>query len=207
MKRIVIAGLIGAVVLFVWNFVSWMFIPWHMLEKLPAEPAIVEALREADVPSGIYTVPGIDHAAVAEQSAEEKAATEEAFRTAHKQGPLAFIAYHTEGAMPLSPLTMGVGFVLYFLQATVVAVILAMAGPALPGIVGRVLLVIMLGLFTAIGTDLVNWNWLRYPLGFSLEMAGDRLVSSLLLGVTLAILINPGSGGMDDMEFEVPAGV
>ena len=67
---------------------------------------------------------------------------------------------------------------------------------------------VLLGVYTVIGTHLMNWNWMNYPFRFSIEMAGDTLVASVLLGVTLGILVRPGSGsgGGDDIEYEVPAG-
>ena len=55
MKRIAIAGLAGAVVLFVWSSISWMLIPWHVMEKLPGEEGIrqMRAVKYALDPHGI----------------------------------------------------------------------------------------------------------------------------------------------------------
>ncbi len=102
-------------------------------------------------------------------------------------------------------MTFIIGFILDFLVATAAAVLLMLASPALPGLPGRVFFVVLLGVYTAIGTHLMNWNWMNYPLKFSLEMAGDTLVASVLLGVTLGVLVRPGMGG-DDIEYETQAG-
>ena len=55
---------------------------------------------------------------------------------------------------------------------------------------------------TIIGTNLMNWNYMHYPFRFTMEMAADGLVASLLLGIVLAILIKPYSevGEIDDMS-------
>ena len=48
----------------------------------------------------------------------------------------------------------------------------------------------------------MNWNYMHYPFRFTMEMAADGLVASLLLGVVLAIIIKPYSefGEADDMS-------
>ena len=60
MKRILIAGVAGAIVLFVWSSISWMIIPWHRMEKLPAEASIAQSFRDANVERGMYWLPGKD---------------------------------------------------------------------------------------------------------------------------------------------------
>ena len=99
-----------------------------------------------------------------------------------------------------------IGFVLDFFVATTAAVLLMLAAPALPGLPGRVIFVVLLGLYTVFGANLMNWNWMNYPLKFILEIASDTLVASALLGVTLAVLVRPGSESDDDIDYEVPAG-
>ena len=206
MKRIVIAGVAGGIVLFIWGFVSWMFIPWHQLEKMPGEAQVAQAMRDAEIPSGAYHLPGmVDDPALTD---EENDANTEAFNAAHEQGPIATIMYKSGGSSPLGIMSMIVGVVLDIITAGVAAAILTMAAPALGGFVGRVLFVLMLGVYVAVGNNLMDWNWMHYPLKFSLQMAGDTLVASLLLGVTLAIIVNPEAGGADEdgADFEVPAG-
>ena len=52
--KIVIGAGVGAVVLFVWSFASWMIIPWHRMEKLPNEQQVAAALQENTADSGVY---------------------------------------------------------------------------------------------------------------------------------------------------------
>ncbi len=206
MKRIVIAGVAGGLVLFIWSLVSWVYIPWHQLEKMPGEAQVAQAMRDAEIPSGAYHLPGmVDDPALTD---DEKTANEEVFTAAHKEGPVATIMYKSGGSSPMGIMTMIMAFILDIVAAGVAAAILTMAAPALGGFVGRVLFVLMLGAYVAVGNNLMDWNWMHYPLKFSLQMAGDTLVASLLLGVTLAIIVNPEAGGADEdgADFEVPAG-
>lgn len=206
MKRIVIAAVIGGVVLFAWGFVSWVVLPWHRMEKLPEQARIAQVMRDAKVPSGAYHLPWMDEDpnATAEQKAQEK----EAFDAAHEEGPIALIMYKAEGSSPMGIMSLVVGLVLDIVVAGIAAVLVAMAGPALGGFLGRVIFVLVLGLYVAVGTNLMNWNFMEYPFKFSVQMAADTMVASLLLGIVLAILIRPdGMGIGDDMtDFEVQAG-
>ena len=101
MKRIVIAGVVGGVVLFMWGFVSWMFIPWHQLQQLPGESRIAEAMRDAEVPSGAYFMPNVNKEAMKTMTPEDKKAAQAASEEAHRQGPVALIMYQREGSSPM----------------------------------------------------------------------------------------------------------
>ncbi len=206
-KRLAIAGAAGAVVLFIWSSISWTLIPWHLMDKFPGEMGIRQTLKLTQAERGVYWIPGedlsIDKSAL---TGAEVDAMKEAKKQAEKKGPIALVVYDPKGGSPQGFLTIVTGLFLNFMVATTAAVLLMLAAPALPGLHGRVIFVVLLGVYTAIGTHLMNWNWLNYPLKFSLEMAGDTLLASLLLGVTLGVLVRPGSEAGDDIDYETPAG-
>ena len=79
--------------------------------------------------------------------------------------------------------------------AVVAALLLSMAAPSIGGFMGRVMFVALIGLFVGLLADLANWNWMNYPLRFSLEMAADRVVSAALMGLVLGAIIKKPSGG------------
>ncbi len=192
MVRIALAGLIGAVVLMVWSFVSWMTIPWHQPGMLPQQERVADALRDSGAESGIYWMPNLDKDPNATE--DQQAAAEEAWKEAYRQGPIAFLVYRADGIEAMSTTPWVIGFGLNFLIAAVAAFLLTMAAPALPTFANRVLFVLLLGLFAAIGSHLMYWNWMNFPLRYSLEMVADSLVASLLLGVVLALMIGRTSG-------------
>jgi len=37
----------------------------------------------------------------------------------------------------------------------------------------------------------MDWNWMNYPIKFTLGVAGETLVGAVLLGLTLAFLVSP----------------
>ncbi len=192
MVRIALAGLIGAVVLMVWSYVSWMTIPWHQPGELPQQERVTEALRDSGAESGLYVIPYPYPDPNATE--DEQAAAVEALNEAYAQGPIAYIVYRAGGTEPMPTMAFVIGFVLDFIVATVAAIMLTMAASALPTFANRLLFVMLLGLFAAIGSHLMQWNWMNFPLRYSLEMVADSLVASLLLGVVLALMIGRASG-------------
>ncbi len=204
MVRIALAGLIGAVVLMVWSSVSWMTIPWHQPGMLPQQEQVADTLRASGTEDGIYWMPNMEHDPNA--SEEQQAAAMEAWQEAYRQGPIGIIVYRAEGSEPMPAMLFVIGFVLDFLMATVAAIMLTMAASALPTFANRLLFVMLLGLFAAIGSHLMNWNWMNFPLRYSLEMVADSLVASLLLGVVLALMIGRTSGAAGGAaDFGAPA--
>jgi hypothetical protein len=202
MKRIGIAAVVGGIVLYIWAFISWMFIPWHMMGALPDQDAVRTALRETAAESGIYHVPMIDHGTLADLSDEEKKAAEDAFKDKYREGPVALLLYKADGSNPMSVMTMIIGIVLEVLVAAVAAVLLTMAIPALPGFASRLGFVVLLGVFVIAAANLMNWNYMHYPFRFTMELAADGIVASLLLGIVLAIIITPHTdlGEVEDVS-------
>lgn len=199
MKRIAVASVIGGIVLFAWGMVSWMVIPWHQLQKLGGEQDVRDALRGTGAARGVYVVPGLDHGVELTPEAEA------AWESAHEQGPLAMIVFDPQGGAPMPVSMMISGLVIDIIVALAAAVLLSLAAPALPKLVSRVLFVVLLGVFSTVGTDLPNWNWMHYPLRFTVEMALDRIAASVLLGIVLAVIVKP-TVFVDPMHYEVPAG-
>ena len=135
---------------------------------------------------------------------EEKEAAQAASEEAHRQGPVVLIMYQAEGSSPMPMMMFIEGIALDVIVAGIAAFLLSMAAPAIPSFVGRVLFIVLLGFYVAVGSNLMEWNFMNYPFGFSVQMAGDSIVASLLLGVTLALIVKPESTVVDESDYEVP---
>jgi len=190
MKRIGIAAIVGGVVLFIWACVSRGYVPWHKPGTLPDQGAVTAVLGDTATDSGIYMFPG-----------EVEPAAEESEEAADGSEPAGLLVYKAQGSAPFV-LQLIVGLVLDLLVAAVAAILLSMAAPALPGFAGRMGFVMLLGVFMIVGANLMNWNWMHYPFRFTMEVAADGLVASLLLGIALAIIIKPYSdfGEVDEIS-------
>jgi hypothetical protein len=181
--RILVGALVGAVLLMVWNFASWMLVGLHdeSVRQLPAEGAVVTALKAAGPETGAYFFPYVDPDAPAEDA--------EAAMEKHKAGPVVFIAYDADGSEPMSPKVFGIGFALY-LGATLFASIL-LFGARIKHAIGRVLFVASFGVIISLIGDLGYWNWMNFPTDFVLAMVVDHLVGWSLVGIALALIVRP----------------
>jgi len=61
MKRKFIAILVGTLVLFIWNAISWMILPFHssLLKNIPENAIIIENIRKNMPEPGVYHYPGL----------------------------------------------------------------------------------------------------------------------------------------------------
>src|SRR5262245_13985065 len=97
MKRLILAGLAGGVVVFVWGAVSWMVLPWHAasLHTLPAS-AFAE-MKAARMATGVYCYPGLP-------PKDASAAERDRLMEACAAGPgVSMMVWHAEGNDPRKP--------------------------------------------------------------------------------------------------------
>jgi hypothetical protein len=182
MKRILLAALLGGLVHFVWGAFSWMVLPWHdpMLKDLPGESTILPVLRQNVGEAGIYWFPGPQDAKLSEASAE-------AFEKKHNEGPIGWLVYHPQGRPTMPKSTFVKGFLIDFLSALLAASLVAASAPR--GYVGRVFLVIALGLFAALVSHAMQWNWMFMPAGYTSVMMADLVLGWSLAGLVIAALV------------------
>lgn len=183
MKRILLGGLSGGIVLFVWGFVSWMVLPWHnvTLNAFGDENAMVAAVAANAPTRGIYMIPGEQE--MAGLSAEEKAAFAEAGRKRMAEGPFVFAAVSPQGAGGMGPALIG-SFLIQFLGAMLATLLLlrAMAMPYL----AKVAFVMLLGLFAGIVAHAPYWNWWGFPADYTLVAIADLVIGWFLAGLVIA---------------------
>ena len=184
MGRVLVAGLVGGIVLFVWGAVSWMAIGWHNTSggKLANESAVVDVLKDGDNGSGVYWLPG--------HSREEMdEAAKETYAQAHRDGPVGVIVYHPEGREPMPAMTFVQGFVIDFFAAVIAALLLSVAAGSIKGYLGRVAFVTALGLFVGVFADLTNWNFMFFPTDWTVVALIDHVVTWLLAGLAIAAIV------------------
>lgn len=192
MKRVLLAGVLGALTVFVWGAISWMVLPWHpaTVHNIPDGEPVVEMLRDRDLLTGVYHYPGELH------DEDEPAAVTDADRSAwtdrYRRGPnVNLLVYSSEGSDPFAPATFARGFLLLLIAATLAAYLLSLAAPSLPAYGQRVLFVALLGVFSAVVSRFEDWNWLLFPTDYTLVMAMDLVVGWLLAGLVIGWQIRP----------------
>lgn len=113
MKRVIIAAVVSAVIMFVWGFLWWAVSPFpHMAMKpVPNEAGLMSSVRQHIPESGVYIFPWMP-------DDYNDTAAQEAFLQVHKTGPIGMVFVRSEGFDPMQPKVMAVGF-LHFLVSTI----------------------------------------------------------------------------------------
>ena len=178
--RIVIAALLGAIVMFFWQFASHMLLPiGDMGFKAPAnEDAVIQAIAGGTPESGIYMLPYIDDKGMLDET-RLNAWVEKA-----KANRFSFVVVSPPQTNPDS---MGANlakqFVSNFLGAWIIAFVL---GATAWGFGARVLGSLGFGLFGWLLNIVPQWNWYRFPNDFLLGGLLDQGIGWLLAGIPIA---------------------
>lgn len=191
MKRIVLAGLAGAIVYFVWQMAAWMFIPIHgpTVAQLPDEGAVRDVLVGQNLETKVYVAPWFEP--------EDMGNPESESMKNHESGPLFSIYYHKGGDAPMSPKILITGFITDFLAAGIVAMLLccAVSGCMCQSYWSRVGFVMCFGIFLALTGHVSYYNWMKFPMDYTAMFVVDAIVGWFLAGLAIAAIVKNSGGG------------
>lgn len=188
-KKILLGGVVGGIVLFVWGAISHLVLPLGEvgIKEMPNEQPVVSVMRENLSEAGFYLFPGIGSS---EMTAEQQQAWEEKYRS----GPIGILIYHPTGRQPMSPTQLLTELLADIAAALVVAFLLAQASGGLAGFGAKVLFVTLMGFLPGLDVDVGYWNWYGFPGDYTLAVFADHVIGWCLAGVALAgVLRRPTS--------------
>lgn len=179
--RIVTAGLIGGLVMFVWGVVAHMVLPLGEIGmRLPvAESRVLDTLPQAlGEQPGVFLLPSLDPAKMGDPGAVK------AYSAKSLSSPYAFVVYQPNGVdmMAMGP-QIGVQWVSDTLAALVLAFVMGLAGL---GFGRRLALAVAGAVFSWLSLLVPYWNWYRFPLDFTVAALVEQAVGWLLAGAVIA---------------------
>jgi hypothetical protein len=185
MKKIILTGILGAVITFAWSAFVHMnpltgMLGLSMLNE--KEDAVMAAVREQVPQPGLYYFPGMDmsKSATPEQEA--------AWKAKYKAGPSGLLLVQPKSDDPMPPRMLIIEFVSTLGCALIAAFILtSTVGP----FTRRVGIVMLLGLFSWLAISVSQWDWYAFPFAFVALDAIDQIIGWLLAGLVMAKLIKP----------------
>jgi hypothetical protein len=184
--RVLVAGLIGGIVFFVWGAVAHMALPIGEMgmKSANAEDPVIAALRDNLPGEGVYMVPGLAPEKMSDEAAV-KAYSEKA-----KNNPNAFIIFQPVGrdGMDMGP-QLAVQAATDIVSAIVVAWVLSLSAM---GFGRRVAASAALGLFSWLTVSVPWWNWYRFTTDFTLGSLLEQVLGWLLAGVAIAWWLGRG---------------
>lgn len=179
-KRILLAGLVGGFALFMWGYVSHMFLGLGDagMQYLPQQQPVVQALTAAVPQAGLYMFPQGD--AAGNLPADQIG------------GPHGLLIYHPSGASGMMGKQLVNEFILNVVMALLAAYLLSLA-PGLTSYISRVGFVAALGLVAALMINIEYWNWYGFPTTFTVASIADKFIGFLVIGLVAAAFVKPGT--------------
>ena len=179
--RIVIAGILGGIAMFIWASAAHMATPLATagLSPLPGGDTTVAHLhQQLGDKTALYFFPyatGKDAKSMADQSAKMAS------------GPSGLLAYQgpSQGAFPRQ---MAVELGLEIIELILVGVLIVGAA----GFGGRMRLALAIGAVAAITTNLSYWNWYGFDASYTLANGFTELVKYLVAGAVVAWWLGRG---------------
>jgi hypothetical protein len=169
--RVLIAGIIGGLVMFLWGAVAHMALPiGEMGMKVPSEQSsAMSALGPTTQGSGVYMYPSMP----SEDWGDE--ARMQAFAESARGQPYAFVVYQP-GGNPVN-LSMGPALVKQYASDTAGALVLAwVLSLVAGGFSRRVLVGAAAGLFAWLAISVPYWNWYMFPAHFTFGSLLEQVI-------------------------------
>lgn len=179
--RILTAGLLGGVVVFLWGAVSHMLLPIGSMGIHGGTPheAVLQALHD-NTPhgEGIYMLPSLSEEQFGDQAAMQ------AMQSVWRSNPYAFIVYQPQGdAHSDMGDELGREFATNLVSAWLAAWLLASAPFSFRR---RLAMATALGVFGWLIVSVPYWNWYRFPLDFTVGALLQHGIGWLLAGAVMA---------------------
>lgn len=179
--RVVVAGVVGGIVMFMWGFVSHMVLPIGEMgvENLPEESVVMPVMKTSINHRGFYFFPG------KKQDANES--EQKAWEDKYTAGPRGILIYDPEpGVAAMSPNMLGIELGSNVLASLVAAMVLACVGG---GVGKRVFVATAIGLIGWMSIDVSYWNWFRFPTEVTEAACIDQVVGWLVSGLAMALVL------------------
>jgi hypothetical protein len=178
MKRTLIATLVGAIIIFIYQGLSWEALPIHKnsFKYTPAQDSIMSALSGQLKEDGMYFMP-LYPPGTAHEDAEN-------MMKANIGKPWAMVSYHAVLDFDMVG-DMLTGVLLNLLAVWIIVYILTKAAGVFSTFNSRLWLTILIYMVVALQSTLMEWNWLHSPSHYICPAIIDELISALLLGLWL----------------------
>ncbi|HUJ04012.1 MAG TPA: hypothetical protein VLW75_10265 [Rhizomicrobium sp.] len=179
--RILIAGILGAIAMFVWTSIAHVATPLGHIgfSQIPNEVPVVEAMERAiGDHDGLYFFPWVD-------PSDSRAMQNYAEKT--KNSASGFIIYHAPGASNDMMKPMIYEFAKELIEALIAAFLVGVAGSA--GYAGRVGFVTLVGVTAAISTNASYWIWYKFPCDYTLAYMAITLIGYFVAALVIAAIV------------------
>jgi hypothetical protein len=189
--KILVAGFLGAVVMFIWTFIAHMALPLGEagISEIPNEQAVLAAMQSNIAEkSGLYFFPGLGVGPNATREEKNEAMKQEAAKTA--SGPSGLLVYNYARPFAFAK-ALTIEFATQLVEAILVVFLLAQT--AIASFAGRVGFVLVAGILAAIATNVSYWNWYGFPCLYTVSYMFIQIIGFLCIGIVAALVLRKTS--------------
>jgi hypothetical protein len=186
--KILLAGILGGIVMFIWTSIAHMALPLGEagIGEIPNESAVLSAMQSnIGDQTGLYIFPGLGLGKKATRQEKQEAMKHMGEKIA--TNPSGILMYHPPGRPLVLGKLLGVEFVTELLEAILVVFLLAQTRIA--GFAGRVGFVVVAGILAAIATNVSYWNWYGFPCVYTASYMFIQIVGFFLIGIVAAFML------------------
>jgi hypothetical protein len=181
--RIIIAGIVGGIAMFVWTSIAHVALPLGQvgLSRIPNEKPVISAMQDSiGSRSGLYFFPWTDmKSSNAMAQAEAKL----------KVSPSGLLVYHPPGAGGMTAQMLIIEFVKELAVSIIAAFLLAQT--VLAAYAARAGFVALIGLAAGLTTNVSYWNWYGFPTDYTIASAAIEIIGYIAAGLAVAAILRP----------------
>jgi hypothetical protein len=187
-KRVVIAGILGGLTMFVWLFLAHEFLPLGELSvgEIPNEAPVLSAMQSAIPQAGLYLFPGMGLGP--NPTMQQRNAAMPAYMKKYEQSPHGFLVYHpASGAFNFGAALAREG-ALNLLEGLLAAWLLSLAAAG-KAYSARAGFVVIVGALAAVTTNVEYWNWYDFPGTYVAGYMITQIIGFTLVGLVVAAFV------------------
>ena len=186
-KQLLLGTVLGAIVLFIWSSLAWMFIPWpgDPLRSFTNEDAVLQAIKENAPRSGTYIVPNLARRTAGMTDQQYKAA-QQAMEEKMGRSPFVFASVRLEPFTSMGK-PLALQFLTQFLAALLGTFLLLHTGEL--SYRGRVVFLTTVGLIIFVGGHLDEWNWWSFSNAYIAMQMGVIVIGWFLASLVMSAVV------------------
>lgn len=188
MKRILLAGILGGLTIFIWTFLAHQVLGLGEVgvKEIPNESVVTSAMQNAISDPGFYIFPGMGLGP--KPTREQQNAAMPAYMAKYEKSSHGILVYHPASGPFNYGLALGREFGLNFLQALLAAWLVSCAAGG-GNYSARVGVVVVAGVLVALGANVEYWNWYDFPGNYVAAYMTTQICGFVLAGLVIAGLV------------------
>ncbi|HWY46385.1 MAG TPA: hypothetical protein VNX70_03320 [Bryobacteraceae bacterium] len=187
-KRVVLAGLLGGVAMFMWMSLAHVVLPLGEVgvQEIQNEPAVLTAMQAAlGEKSGLFVFPSTG--AGPNATSQEKNAAMQHYDEKLAANPSGLLVYHPPGETGLTARRLVTEFLTELLEAFLVVFLLAQTHISSFG--GRLAFVTVAGVVASLGTNISYWNWYGFPTNYTAVYILTQIMGFMFVGAVAGAIM------------------